>query len=583
MKREPGESTTNREIAAVLEVLPHLGTAGTRSAHLHVDSRVTTALPSDLASRRRIRALRLLGTIGSLLIGCGALGAGALPVTSNPYRSYPFGSLAAAMLPTATAVVLTGVGLLVIAWALLAPWCGARILPSSPAAARMTTGEVVRTAIAWMTPIALTAPMFTQDIYSYLAQGKITAIGLDPYSGGPVDLLGVADSFARSVPYIWSHSPSPYGPVALGIAAAIYQLTGTHTLLAVLAHRAISVAGWALAGWAIAHLAKRCGVVVPAALWLAILNPLTLLHLIGGIHNESYQMGLALAGVEISLRGISRIQGVFGPAAYRRGWLLFIGGGILIVAAGLVKVTGFVPLGFTGMALARSLARRRSTVPTTAAAASSDPTSPTLRHHWLAVLQAVTTQLAVLVGGIACFTILTGIPLGWITGQGGAATVRSWLSLTTAIGVIAGWVGQLAGLGDHTDPALTVTRTVGLLIAGCFVVRMLYATFRGAIHPVGAWGVSMIVVVILFPVVHPWYVLWALLPLAAWANRPAFVGTAALYCAIVSLIVLPRGLSLPIGVVAASYLTATIAWLVITACYWQVCRLPRRNALHLNA
>ena len=28
--------------------------------------------------------------------------------------------------------------------------------------------------------------------------------------------------------------------------------------------------------------------------------------------------------------------------------------------------------------------------------------------------------------------------------------------------------------------------------------------------------------VLLFPVVQPWYVLWAVIPLAAWATRPAF-------------------------------------------------------------
>ena len=32
--------------------------------------------------------------------------------------------------------------------------------------------------------------------------------------------------------------------------------------------------------------------------------------------------------------------------------------------------------------------------------------------------------------------------------------------------------------------------------------------------------------VLLFPVVQPWYVLWAVIPLAAWATRPAFRTTA---------------------------------------------------------
>ncbi|MDN8975018.1 polyprenol phosphomannose-dependent alpha 1,6 mannosyltransferase MptB, partial [Staphylococcus aureus] len=77
-----------------------------------------------------------------------------------------------------------------------------------------------------------------QDIYSYLANGSIVRQGLDPYSSGPVELLGVEHHLARSVPFIWAHSPSPYGPVALGTAAVISHITGDSIFWGVLAHRA---------------------------------------------------------------------------------------------------------------------------------------------------------------------------------------------------------------------------------------------------------------------------------------------------------------------------------------------------------
>ncbi|WP_082459865.1 polyprenol phosphomannose-dependent alpha 1,6 mannosyltransferase MptB [Mycobacterium sp. UM_3] len=48
------------------------------------------------------------------------------------------------------------------------------------------------------------------------------------------------------------------------------------------------------------------------------------------------------------------------------------------------------------------------------------------------------------------------------------------------------------------------------------------AVFRGRLHPIGGLGVALGVTVLLFPVVQPWYLLWAIIPLAAWATRSGF-------------------------------------------------------------
>ena len=45
---------------------------------------------------------------------------------------------------------------------------------------------------------------------------------------------------------------------------------------------------------------------------------------------------------------------------------------------------------------------------------------------------------------------------------------------------------------------------------------------RGRLHPVGGLGVALGATVLLFPVVQPWYLLWAIIPLAAWATTPGF-------------------------------------------------------------
>ena len=85
-----------------------------------------------------------------------------------------------------------------------------------------------------------------------------------------------------------------------------------------------------------------------------------------------------------------------------------------------------------------------------------------------------------------------------------------------------GQVGILLGLGDHTTAVLGLTRAIGVVIIAILVTWLLLAVLRGRLHPVGGLGVALGLTVLLFPVVQPWYVLWAVIPLAAWATRPAF-------------------------------------------------------------
>lgn len=546
----------NEAARGLLSELPQVGRAGSRSAQLHDDASTAAAARATISDRRTFFALRWAGTVGTLLIALGGLGAGALPVVGNPYENVPLGSLMSRMLQTSSALVFVGVALLVVAWVAMAPHVGTP-LRGEPRRNLVSVGLMWRTYIGWVLPLLFTAPLFTQDIYSYLANGSIVAHGLDPYSAGPVELLGPANVLARSVPFIWANSPSPYGPVALGLAALISKITGDSIMLGVFSHRIISLTGVVVAGWAMTRLAHRCRVSPEAALWLGVLNPLAILHLIGGIHNESVLLGLILVGMELGLGGIGKL------GAHGQRWLWqFIASGALISCAGMVKVTGFIALGFTGMALARTLLMRRG------------------YSTYRAVLSAVGLQLAVLAASVALVTLVTGIDLGWIAGQGGAATVRSWLSMSTAIGVASGFAGMMLGLGDHTDAILSVTRTVGVLLAGVFMTRMLLATLRGAINPVGGLGVSTLVLVILFPVVHPWYILWAVLPLAAWANRQLFRLSVVGYSAMMSFVVLPRGLGLPVGTVVIIYVTFIAAFAVVAGIWWVALR--RSGARILN-
>lgn len=544
----------------IIDALPRIGRAGSRSSSLHRGDESPLVHRINHRELRRFTWLRWLGTLGALLILVGGIGAGATPVMGNAFWATSLGSMLGRMLISTTIVTFTGIGMLIVAWLGVGAFvvAGLRTRVSS-----VNTGMLVRTFAAWVVPLIFTAPLFTQDIYSYLAQGAIVGRGMDPYLAGPVDMLGADDPLARSVPFVWSHSPSPYGPTAMTVAWGIYAIAGNDVLSSVFLHRAVSVVSLYVVAWALVKLAQRCGVSPQFALWLGVLNPLTLLHLVGGVHNESLLLALLLTGVELCLRALHGPAEPGGPDAPaepagttdggrepildRAGWGLFAGGVALIALAGMVKVTGFVALGFVGMALAR---RYGSAI--------------------TSVVKAGLVTGAVAGATVLAFSLASGLGFGWITSQGGAATVRSWMSLPTLLGMLSGLMGRLLGLGDMSEAALGLTRGLGIALAVAWLLRMLWATFRGRIHPLGGYGLAMFALVLLFPVVHPWYLLWAMVPLSGWANRMQFRLAVVAYSTIFSLTVLPRGLGLPPGTVLQIYLGSLAAFIVCMALIFAV-------------
>jgi alpha-1,6-mannosyltransferase len=138
------------------------------------------------------------------------------------------------------------------------------------------------------------------------------------------------------------------------------------------------------------------------------------------------------------------------------------------------------------------------------------------------------------------------------------------MSLPTSIGVITGFGGVLLGIGDHTTAVLSLTRPIAALVAAFVTLRMLIAVLTGRLHPVGALGVSLGTLVLLFPVVQPWYLLWGVIPLAAWATTPAFRIPTIAVSSIVSVILMPNGAEFqPITIVQASVVTIVTCVLLI--------------------
>ena len=463
-------------------------------ASLHGDEQAVGS-PLNAAELSALQRTRLFGATGTVLMGIGALGAGARPVVQDPTFGVRLLNLPSRIQTVSLTMTTTGAVMMALAWLMLGRFALGR--------RRMSRGDLDRTLLLWVLPLLIAPPMYSKDVYSYLAQSQISLQGLDPYKVGPASGLGLGHVFTLSVPSLWRETPAPYGPLFLWIGRGISALTGQNIVAAVLCHRLVVLIGVGLIVWATPRLARRCGVAEVSALWLGAANPLLIMHLVAGIHNEALMLGLMLTGAEFALRGIDSPQ--LWPTSWRRigpDWEpmgMLLAGSILIILSSQVKLPSLLALGFVAAALAYRC-------------------GGTLR----ALLLAGTGMTALSLAVIAVVGWASGLGFGWIYTLGTANVVRSWMSPPTLLALGTGQVGILLGLGDHTTAVLSLTRGIGVLIIMVMVVWLLLAVFRGRLHPIGGLGVALGVTVLLFPVVQPWYLLWAIIPLAAWATRPGF-------------------------------------------------------------
>ncbi|HEY0226859.1 MAG TPA: polyprenol phosphomannose-dependent alpha 1,6 mannosyltransferase MptB, partial [Mycobacterium sp.] len=332
-------------------------------ASLHGDEQAVGS-PLNATELTALQRTRLFGATGTVLMAIGALGAGARPVVQDPTFGVRLLNLPSRIQTVALTMTTVGAVMMTLAWLMLGRFAlGKR---------QMSRGALDRTLVLWMLPLLIAPPMYSKDVYSYLAQSQISLEGLDPYKVGPASGLGLGHVFTLSVPSVWRETPAPYGPLFLWIGRGISALTGENIVAAVLCHRVVVLAGVAMIVWAVPRLARRCGVGEVSALWLGAANPLLIMHLVAGIHNEALMLGLMLIGAEFALRGIDSPR--LRPQSWRRASTMTAGGGrrsralklapdweplgmllagnVLITLSSQVKLPSLLALGFITMALA---------------------------------------------------------------------------------------------------------------------------------------------------------------------------------------------------------------------------------------
>ncbi|WP_216216479.1 polyprenol phosphomannose-dependent alpha 1,6 mannosyltransferase MptB [Amycolatopsis aidingensis] len=484
------------------------GTVTTRSP-----VRPRAAEPLDGTEQRALRVVRYVGTVGALFLAFGSLGAGAAPVI-NPVFEVPVLRVFARIPTVSLAIAFAGMGLLVFGWLMLGRF-------ARPTRARLASkAQLHRTLAMWVAPLLLIPPLFSRDVYSYLAQSEIVHRGMDPYSLGPAEALGVGDPLTMGVSNMWRETPAPYGPLFLQIGSWLSGIVGYDVATGVLLHRAVALVGVGLIVWALPRLAHRFGVQPATALWLGALNPLVLFHLIAGAHNEALGIGLMVAGLEIGIRRLPvRVQGDT-PPPLARGELPFIVLGATVITLGaMVKLNAVWALGFFGVMIAR-------------------------RWHGRIVdlLRAAALMTAICAVVTLAVSLGTGLGFGWIGALlNTAGLVWSWISPVTELAQVGGILGIALGLGNHTGALVAILGMLGYGLGVLITIKFLWDSFRWRYRPIIGLGVSLGATAMLMVSMQPWYLLWAVIPLAASAGTSRFRVAATAVSVVLPFLIPPTG------------------------------------------
>ncbi|HEY1651847.1 MAG TPA: polyprenol phosphomannose-dependent alpha 1,6 mannosyltransferase MptB [Acidimicrobiales bacterium] len=320
----------------------------------------------------------------------------------------------------------------------------------------------------WILPLLAVAPLFSRDVFSYAAQGEMMSHHINPYHYGP-GTLG-SGPYVSGVDNLWLNTPAPYGPLFLLLAGWSATLSLHHALITVLLLRLQAVAGVALIAYCIPKLARSFGKDPGPAFVLAVLNPLTLLALVGGAHNDALMVGLLLAGVTAA-RARHPVWGV-----------------VLCALAASIKVPAAMGIVYVAWDWAGQGAQWRD------------------RARMLVRAGLIT------VGVMGSLSLVSGLGWGWILNLGTPGTVRSWMAPATAVGLLISGTAHVLGIGVSLAGVLTLTRAIGLVAAA--VIALYCLRHRDRMGLLMALGITMLAFVVLGPVVQPWYLTWGIIIVA---------------------------------------------------------------------
>lgn len=427
---------------------------------------------------------------GAALITLGGLGAGSTrlhdPLLEAVHLSWlRFGH----GLVVSSVLLWSGVAVMLGSWLVL----GRMMLRGK----RFSEYTMIVTTGFWLAPLLLSVPLFSRDTYSYLAQGALLRDGFDPYVVAPIENT---NALLDDVSTIWTTTTAPYGPAFILVARFVTMIVGDDVVAGTMVLRLCMLPGLALLIWAAPRVARHVGADGARALWICVLNPLVIVHLMGGVHNEMLMVGLMMAGIALTL---DRHH---------------VGGTVLIAVAVAVKATAVLALPFMVWVWMRHLSGGR----------------------FRAFAIASASALATLVAVFAVLSGLAGVGLGWLTALAGSVKIINWLTVPTAVANLTNVIGGLF-MSPNFYAILEVTRLAGIGII-LVTLPLLWWRFRhNDREALAGTGWAMLVVVLFVPAALPWYYTWPLAVISSIAQSPRSVALIAGFSTWIMVIFKPDG------------------------------------------
>jgi hypothetical protein len=355
-------------------------------------------------------------------------------------------------------------------------WVGfAAYLGALVAAPRLGRRVVWGAIVILVAGFAVAPVLLSHDVYSYVDYARLgVRHGLDPYVQAPL----AVPSDPAYAHVTWIRATSAYGPL---FTLATYPLAWLPVGVAVAALKAVaalSVLGIALL---VSRIAAWRGVDPLRAAAFVALNPLVLVHVVGGAHNDGLTMLLAMLAVAaiLSAREMS--------------------GGAALVAAVTTKLSAAFLIPFAVLGAASPPAGRES------------PPASGLRP--LGRLLAGALGAALVIGAAAW------LAFGWdwlhsfgLAGENQDRTSHLSIPITVA---------RLTGLGPDA------VRLAAAILFAALVLYLLLWTWRGA-DWVRAAGWAAFALLLATSWLLPWYLIWPLPLVAISRDRPLQLLTLAL-------------------------------------------------------
>ena len=313
--------------------------------------------------------------------------------------------------------------------------------------------------LVWSVPLVLGPPLFTADPWFYTAIGAAVQNGVDPFEYGP-GVLGNIEA-VRGAEEFWRFSPTPYSPPFVALLSGLAWLFDEDLLSVLVAIRVLCIAGWAVCALIVCRIARRLGGSPAVAMWLGGVNPLVLLHLISGNHNDALMLALLLPGLLLALMDRPLL-------------------GILLCVAGAgIKATALVAVLVIGVDWAQR------------------------QDGWPARIRALALAGGLGAGAFALSVQVSGWGWAFLGNFDTPGKALEPLTPTTA----------LAFALDYRDPPVDGTRLAGVIVAVVLSLLFLTRLRRWGLVRVTSW--IALTVILTGSVVWPWYLVWPTLLFAA--------------------------------------------------------------------